>query len=75
MKGRPQIMSNAQVLMKAILERGLTIGEAAKLSSVSPDLLGACMHSDRYISPKTAGRLLAAFGAEAIQCGNGVEIR
>lgn len=60
------VKSNAAALLAAVVSKGLTFGEASKMSEVSADLFGQCARYNKSISTKTAGRLKKAFGDNVI---------
>ena len=61
------VMSVATELIKAVMKHGLTIEEAAAKAQMSPVLMGRLIQNDRIITPKTAGKLMAAFGDGVIR--------
>lgn len=62
MAKKVRFKSNAVALMKAVISRGLTIQEAAKMAGVNANRFGAIAYENTPISVKTAGKLAAAFG-------------
>lgn len=63
---KTRIKSNSDVIVSAILRRGLTNKTAAETSGIDTWLLSRITNADLPISQKTAGKLVAAFGSEAV---------
>ena len=61
------LLSNAQGLTDAIVDRQLTKRDAAKKAGLCVDTLRVLIRRDTKISLKTAGKLRAAFGDAAIR--------
>lgn len=67
MKARSPVQSNSANLLRSMLDKGLTAGEAAKQVGISTDLFGQLIRRDKSISYRTASRLKAVFGSAAIR--------
>lgn len=67
MKTTSTIRSNAQFLMTALLDKGLTVSAAARETKISNDLFGKLLRKNKPISYRTAGKLKAQFGDSAIR--------
>ena len=58
--------SNAAQLASLVLERGLTIREAATAAGLSAETFSNLIRRDKRISFRTAGKLSRAFGATSV---------
>lgn len=65
---RTRFKSNAKALTRALLNRGMSLVEAAKFVGITHETLSAAMRSDINLALKTASLLKQAFGAETIRC-------
>ncbi len=63
---KTRIKSNSEVIVSAILRRGLTNKTAAEASGIDTWLLSRITNADLPISQKTAGKLVAVFGSDAV---------
>lgn len=61
------VFSNSQVLRSRIIELGLTATEAALSTGINPKTFYPLTRHDQEISIKTASKLRAAFGVDAIK--------
>lgn len=67
---RPIVRSNPPALLAALLSRGLTISEAAKVADVDRLTLDTAIRSARPVTVKTAGKLATAFGDDVVTLVN-----
>ena len=61
-----RFISNADFLLRAMLERGLSSAEASKSAGINPDHFSRLLSADRPIRCTTAAKLKNFFGDEAI---------
>lgn len=67
MKACSPVQSNSVILLRSMLDKGLSAGEAARQTGISTDLFGRLIRKDKNISYRTAARLKAVFGSAVIR--------
>ena len=64
---RTKIRSNTAIILRAIVDSGMTVTEAAKTAGIGKDLFGRLLRGDCLLSIRTACRLKRAFGDRAVE--------
>ena len=67
------ICSNSRYVLREMISRGLNATQAAAEANLRLDLFGKIIRQDKPISYKTAGRLTATFGADAVKFSDSEE--
>ena len=63
---KTRIKSNSEVIVSAMIQRGLRPRDVTKMTGINKFLLSRLTRADRGISIGTAGKLVAVFGADAV---------
>ena len=66
---RPIVRSNPVTLVTALMARGMTVTEGAKTAGLDRVTFDAAIRSSKPVTVKTASKLKAAFGDDAILTG------
>lgn len=72
---RPIVRSNPPALLSALMTRGLNVTEAAKVAGVDRFTLDTAIRSARPVTVKTASKLVAAFGDDAVTMSTPAQIQ
>ena len=68
------VTSNATGLVAAVIERGLTATQAARAAKIARDTFDRLIRVDAPINFRTASKLKAAFGDNAIKINSTAQI-
>lgn len=63
---QPLLFSNPTALLTALMARGLTVTEGAKIADLDRVTFDTAIKAARPVSVKTASKLKAAFGGDAV---------
>lgn len=66
MKRHSAVSANAKAIVDAMIDRDLSVGEAAKAAGIHVDTMTRLIRSNQPIHYKTAAKLKATFGADAV---------
>ena len=61
-----RLKSNSAVVLSAMLKKKMTARQAAKAAGIGNNVFATLVRADRFISPKTAGKLRETFGDDAV---------
>ena len=72
---QPIVRSNPPAILAALMARGLTVTNAAKLCGLDRVTLDAAIKTAKPVTVKTASKLVAAFGNDAVTMSTPAQIQ
>ena len=62
-----RLKSNSAAILTALLNRGVSVAQAARESGIAAGMLTTMLHRDRRVHYRTASRLRKYFGDNAVE--------
>ena len=62
-----RLKSNSAAILTALLNRGVSVAQAARESGIAAGMLTSFLHRDKHVHYRTASRLRKYFGENAVE--------